>query len=180
MTIYEQVTETFCAFLPTLLRLQKEVLPSHDEIYWRSRWHEWIRPHSNDSKEEFERKRVLQLQWKDVWFHYGHIFKQTFTISDRIKFKTHLIIIQKTACCFLDYVRQQNQSVIEPHNAKLWYLRYMIWNDTMQHGGLATASLWPASWPLISEGLIELENRRQAEPVSTKISQSNQLELFTD
>ena len=153
MTVFEQTTETFSAFLPTLVKLQAVVLPSSDEVYWRSRWHEWINPHSSDSKEEFERKRILQQRWKEVWYYYQYVFTQSYRIPDRVKFKTHLITCQQTAGWFMDYVQQQNLVIEEPQSAKLWYVRYSMWNEMVQHGGLATLSLWPASWPLIREGL---------------------------
>ena len=179
MTVFEQATEAFSAFLPTLIKLQAVVLPSNDEVYWRSRWHEWVNPHSSDSKEEFERKRILQLRWKEVWYYYQYVFTQSYRIPDRVKFKTHLITCQQTAGWFMEYVQQQNLVIEEPQNATLWYVRYSIWNETERHGGLSTLSLWPASWPLIQE---ELQQRFTGQlPPVTPVARSvytKQLNLF--
>ncbi|WP_018622887.1 hypothetical protein [Spirosoma luteum] len=153
MTVFDQATEALCAFLPTLFKLQAVVLPSTDEVYWRSRWHEWVNPHSGDSKEEYEQKRILQLRWNEVWYYYQYLFTQSYKNPDRAKLKTHLMTCQQTAEWFLEYIQQQNQVIQEPQNEKLWYVRYSMWNETVQYGGLATLSPWPASWPLIQEGL---------------------------
>lgn len=181
MTVFEQATEAFSGFLPTLIKLQAVVLPSRDEVYWRSRWHEWVNPHSSDSKEEFERKRILQLRWKEVWYYYQYIFTQSYRIPDRIKFRTHLITCQQTADRFLEGVRQQDTIIEEPQNAKLWYLRYSMWNETVQHGGLATLSLWPASWPLIQDGLQQRFTAQlpQVTPI-VRLVDTRQMSLFSD
>lgn len=161
MSTYERATEVFADFLPVLVKLQATVSPSSDENYWRSRWHEWVNPHSEDKKAEFERKRQLQLIWKEVWYHFNFVFCQKVKIPDRLILKTHLVSSQQMADKFVAFIRQQEQRIDEPQNTRLWYLRYSHWNNTVHYGGLATECLWPATWPLIQR---ELERMLSEQP----------------